>query len=258
MQNIVEIRNLNKSYKNKKILSDVNLKIAAGEFLLIRGVSGAGKSTLLNIIAGLEKSDSGDVIVDTENASGLKGTKRKAFYQKEIGFIYQGFYLQPQLSAEENISLAGYIGGMKMSEIKQRMNELMNEFKISEIAKSKPSEISGGQVERVCIARAIFLNPKIVLADEPTNNLDKDNVELLLNDLKRLSQSGTTIIIASHDERVEQYATRIVDIVDGKVSDTANVNGYEKSNNAGLTDTDSYRKAIDELNKATEELRENR
>lgn len=126
MQNIVEIRNLNKSYKNKKILSDINLKIAAGEFLLVKGVSGAGKSTLLNIIADLEKSDSGDVIVDSENINELKGKKRKTFYQKEIGFIYQGFYLQPQLSVEENISLAGYIGGMKMSEIKQGTNELMN------------------------------------------------------------------------------------------------------------------------------------
>lgn len=258
MQNIVEIKNLNKSYKNKKILSDVNLKITAGEFLLIRGVSGAGKSTLLNIIAGLERSDSGDVIVDSENVNGLKGKKRKTFYQKEIGFIYQGFYLQPQLSVEENISLAGYIGGMKMSEIKQRTNELMNEFKISEIAKSKPSEISGGQAERVCIARAIFLNPKIILADEPTNNLDKDNVELLLNDLKRLSQSGTTVIIASHDERVEQYAARIVDVIDGKVNDTGSAANVEKANNAGLTDADSYRKAIDELNRATEEFRENR
>lgn len=214
----IELHNLNKSYGKKTVLADVNLTISSGSFTILKGVSGSGKSTLLNIIGGIEPVTSGEVIIDEQNVSELKGKDRADFYRHKVGFIFQGFYLQPQLTISENISLMGVFAGVPKTEREARVRELAETLGISEVLENLPSEVSGGQVERACIARALFMNPEIILADEPTNNLDPDNARNVIELLKQVWQtSGATVIVASHDPMVESYAQQVISIRDGRI-----------------------------------------
>lgn len=215
----IELHNLNKSYSKKTVLADINLTIPNGSFTVLKGVSGSGKSTLLNIIGGIEPITSGEVIIDGQNVSELKGKDRADFYRHKVGFIFQGFYLQPQLTISENISLMGVFAGVPKTEREARARELAETLGISEVLENLPSEVSGGQVERACIARALFMNPEIILADEPTNNLDPDNARNVIELLKQVWQtSGATVIIASHDPMVESYAQQVISIRDGRLN----------------------------------------
>lgn len=215
----IELHNLNKSYGKKTVLTDVNLSIPSGSFTVLKGVSGSGKSTLLNIIGGIEPITSGEVIIDGQNVSELKGKDRADFYRHKVGFIFQGFYLQPQLTISENISLMGMFAGVSKSDREARARELADTLGISEVLENLPSEVSGGQVERACIARALFMNPEIILGDEPTNNLDPDNARNVIELLKQVWQtSGATVIIASHDPMVESYAQQVISIRGGRIN----------------------------------------
>ena len=186
---------------------------------MLRGVSGSGKSTLLSIIGGIEPMTSGQVLIDGQDVSKLKGKARADFYRHKIGFIFQGFYLQPQLTVAENIALMGIFAGMAKKEREVRAKELAEMLGIADVLESLPAEISGGQAERACAARAMFMNPEIILADEPTNNLDPENARNVIEMLKKIQQeTGATMIVASHDPMVEKYATQIVGIKDGRVS----------------------------------------
>lgn len=216
----IKLQNLNKSYGKKPVLFDINLEIPSGSFTILRGVSGSGKSTLLSIIGGIEPMTSGEVLIDEQDVSKLKGKARADFYRHKIGFIFQGFYLQPQLTIGENIALMGMFAGMPKKERGERARALAEMLGIAEVIESLPAEISGGQAERVCAARAMFMNPEIILADEPTNNLDPENAKNVIEMLKKIQQgSGATMIVASHDPLVERYASQIVGIKDGRVTE---------------------------------------
>lgn len=200
------------------VFSEVDLEIATGEFVMLKGVSGAGKSTLLNIIGGIEPATRGSIVIDGTDIGTLRGKRRAEFYRHEVGFIFQGFYLQPQLTVQENITLAGTFAKLPRNERRARAEELAKKLGIEQVLNLKPAEISGGQAERTAVARAMFMRPKIILADEPTNNLDPENARGVI-DLLKLAQKElkATVIVASHDAVVEQYATRIVEIKGGKV-----------------------------------------
>lgn len=189
---------------------------------MLRGVSGSGKSTLMSIIGGIEPLTSGRVLIDKQDVSELKGKARADFYRHKIGFIFQGFYLQPQLTVSENIALMGTFAGMPKAERRQRAEELAKELGITAVLDQLPAEISGGQAERVCAARAMFMHPEIILADEPTNNLDPENAKNVIEMLKKIQREmNATMIVASHDPMVEKYATQIVSIKDGRVTSEA-------------------------------------
>lgn len=211
----IRLENISKSYGKKRVFTGVNLEIEAGSFLLLRGASGSGKSTLLNIIGGIEPPTTGKVIIDGKDTSRLNGKARADFFRHQVGFIFQGFYLQPQLTVRENIALIGIFAGMPKRERDVRAAKLAQMLGITEILDRLPAEISGGQAERACAARALFMQPKIILADEPTNNLDPRNARNVLELLKQIQQNtGVTMIMASHDPNAETYATRIITFQD--------------------------------------------
>lgn len=218
----INLNSLNKSYGKKPVLFDINLEIPTGSFTMLKGVSGSGKSTLLSIIGGIEPMTSGQVMIDNQDVRKLKGKARADFYRHKIGFIFQGFYLQPQLTISENIALMGIFAGMPKKEREARAKELAEKLGISEVLGSLPAEVSGGQAERACAARAMFMHPEIILADEPTNNLDPENAKNVIEMLKQIQQeTGATMIVASHDPLVEKYATQIVSIREGRVNTTS-------------------------------------
>ncbi len=213
----IKLENLNKSYGKKPVLFDINLEIPTGSFTMLRGVSGSGKSTFLNIIGGIEPMTSGQVLIDDYDVSKLKGGERADFYRHKIGFIFQGFYLQPQLTIGENIALMGTFAGMPKKEREARVKELAEMLGIAEVLDSLPAEVSGGQAERACAARAMFMHPEIILADEPTNNLDPENARNVIEMLKKIQQdTGATMIVASHDPMVERFATQVISIKEGR------------------------------------------
>lgn len=215
----VILNSISKNFGSKKILKDINLEIAENSFTILKGVSGSGKSTLLNIIGGIESPTSGNIIIDNQNISNLKRRDRVNFYRKKIGFIFQGFYLQPQLTIKDNIALMAIFAGISRLEREKRVYELAEKLGISEILNQLPSEISGGQAERACIARALYMSPEIILADEPTNNLDPNNAKNVIEILKTLQvEEQSTVIIATHDPMVENYATQILYLNGGSIT----------------------------------------
>ncbi|MBQ8996767.1 ABC transporter ATP-binding protein [Candidatus Saccharibacteria bacterium] len=207
----VKLISISKSFKGKPVLVSFSTLIQDGEFVMITGASGVGKSTLLNIIGGLEAPDSGEVMIQNQNIRALKGKDRAKLYQEYVGFIFQGFYLDPKLTIRENIALPGIFAKQKPKVRAERTATLAKILGITDCLDKKPSEASGGQSERACIARALFMGPKIILADEPTTNLDKKNADNVLKILQVFQRkTGTTVIIASHDELVRPYATKII------------------------------------------------
>ncbi len=215
----VELNNISKSYGKKTVLTDVSLEIQTNAFAMLKGVSGSGKSTLLSIIGGIEPASAGEVVIDGQNVSDLKGKVRADFYRHKVGFIFQGFYLQPQLTVGENIALMGVFAGVSKVERRKRAEELAQELGIVEVLDQLPAEISGGQAERACVARAMFMSPEIILADEPTNNLDPENAKNVIEMLQKIwRDTNATMIVASHDPMVEKYASQVITVKDGRVS----------------------------------------
>ena len=215
---IIQLKNIAKKYKDKVIFSDVNLTIPSSSFTVLMGESGSGKTTLLNIMCGLEPQTSGEVIIEQQNLKNFNARQRTDFYRHEVGLIFQGSYLQPQLTLLENISLPGVFAKMPRAERDQRVRELARNLGISEVLSSLPSQVSGGQAERACIARALLLNPKIILADEPTSNLDEKNANIILQLLNNIRlQRGITVIVSSHSQLVARFATQLVTVENGTI-----------------------------------------
>lgn len=216
---MIYLNNITKQYGDKVILQNVNLEIPDGSFTILRGESGAGKSTLLNLIGGLESPTSGQIIVDGKDVSKLTTKERINFYRHEVGIIFQGSYLQPEFTLLENITLPGVFAGMDERARTAKAEELAKMLGISENLNFLPKEVSGGQAERACIARALLLSPKIILADEPTSNLDEANARTVLEILNSVrNQLGVTIIIASHSRDVHKFATQAIMIQNGIVT----------------------------------------
>lgn len=218
---IIQFDKVSKAYlKNEYVFRDVDVAINSGAFVVVRGKSGSGKTTLLNLIGGLELPSSGRVIVDGKSVSDLKAKQRTDFYRQEVGIIFQGSYLQPQLSLLENITLPGVFAGVAANERKQRAERWARILGISDNLNHLPKEVSGGQAERACIARALLLNPKIILADEPTSSLDDDNAKKVLGILDAIRlQLGVTVVVSSHDRNALEFATQILTVSNGTVYD---------------------------------------
>lgn len=209
---------MNKAYGKNVVLRDVNLSIGDGEFVMLSGKSGAGKTTLLDLISGLEKPTSGEIIVGGREVGKMNAKEQVDFYRHTIGMVFQGMYLQPDLSLMENIVLPGMFAGLSLEERTERARKLAEMLGITDNLNFLPREVSGGQAARACIARALLLRPMIILADEPTGNLDEENARNVLEILEMVRQNlGVTIIVASHNYNVRDFATRVVTLANGNV-----------------------------------------
>ena len=198
-------------------LNNINLHIASGEYVSIMGPSGSGKSTLLNIIGLLDKPDSGSYELDDRLITDLTETEQAQIRREKIGFVFQSFHLVPRLTAAENIELPLILSGMPSAQRQNLVNDALQAFELKERAHHRPAELSGGQRQRVAIARATIMHPSVILADEPTGNLDHQiGAEVMLL-LENLHHTGTTLIVVTHDRELGSRAHRQIGMRDGKI-----------------------------------------
>jgi lipoprotein-releasing system ATP-binding protein len=211
-------KNIHKKYGTVEVLKGVDLEIAKGEIISIVGSSGAGKSTLLHILGTLDKADQGNVVMNNTVLQDLNEKKLAAFRNKHIGFVFQFHHLLPEFTALENVCIPGWLAGRKKAEVKERAKELLTMLGLSARLENKPNELSGGEQQRVAVARALINNPDIVFADEPTGNLDSANAkelhQLFLDLRKKFNQ---TFLIVTHNEELAALSDRILHMKDGKI-----------------------------------------
>ncbi len=218
---MIQLKNVNKYfYKDEPrelhALKDINLTIKDGEFSLFSGPSGCGKTTLLNAIGALDTVDSGEIYLNNKEITTLSENERTQLRLQEIGFVFQAYNLIPVLSVEENIGFIMRLQGSSESEIKSRVFEIANLLEIDTKLQSLPSTLSGGQQQRVAVARAVASKPKIILADEPTANLDSKNSQKLIDMMRELNEKeGVSILFASHDELIAKNVKRVIKMEDG-------------------------------------------
>ncbi len=200
-----------------RALNGINLKIASGEYVSIMGPSGSGKSTLLNIIGLLDRADIGRYELDGNDVTSLSEIEQARVRREKIGFVFQSFHLVPRLTAAENIELPLMLDGVLPARRKLRVKEALLEFSLSDRAQHRPAEMSGGQQQRTAIARATILRPTIILADEPTGNIDHRNGAEVIALLEGLHHAGTTLIIVTHDQELGARANRHIVMRDGEI-----------------------------------------
>lgn len=224
---MIELRKASKRYQQGTrevyALRDVSLTIKNGEFLSIMGPSGSGKSTLLNLMGGLDQPTSGEIFFDGKSLHGMSDNELTLIRRRKIGFIFQFFNLLPLLTATENVGLPLLVDGLPFSEVKPRAEALLQKVGLGERTENRPEELSGGEMQRVAIARALITNPAVILADEPTGNLDSHAGEEILFLLKSLNDQNQTIILVTHDPRAAAYGSRIITLKDGKVSEDISI-----------------------------------
>ena len=218
---MIRVENLSKSFRTEEVetvaLDKVSFEVKDGEFVAFMGPSGCGKSTLLNILGLLDNPTSGKYWLGDREVENLKEKERTDVRKGEIGFVFQSFNLIDELSVEENIELPLTYLGVSRAERKKRVQEIMKRMAISHRAKHFPHQLSGGQQQRVAIARAVVFNPKMILADEPTGNLDSKNGAEVMRLLTELNQEGTTIVMVTHNEHDARMAHRIIRLFDGHI-----------------------------------------
>jgi lipoprotein-releasing system ATP-binding protein len=210
--------NIVKNYGILPVLKGVDIRIEKGEIVSIVGSSGAGKSTLLHILGTLDKADEGAIMLDGQRIEELSGRKLSAFRNKNIGFVFQFHHLLPEFTALENVCIPGWIAGRKKKEIIERATQLLTTLGLSARLESKPQQLSGGEQQRVAVARALINNPSIIMADEPTGNLDSANAKelhQLFIDLR--NQFNQTFLIVTHNEELAQMSDRILQMKDGRI-----------------------------------------
>lgn len=215
---MLKATDIHKSYGSLEVLKGVDLLIEKGEIVSIAGSSGAGKSTLLHILGTLDLADKGSIIIDNVNVNKLKGKKLAAFRNEHIGFVFQFHHLLPEFSAIENICIPAWIAGKKNKEVERRAEELLELLNLKNRGEHKPGELSGGEQQRVAVARALINNPSVVMADEPTGNLDSSNAKELHNlfiDLR--NRFHQTFLIVTHNEELAQLSDRLLHMKDGKI-----------------------------------------
>lgn len=218
---MIKVENLSKSFRTEEVetvaLDKVSFEVKDGEFVAIMGPSGCGKSTLLNILGLLDNPTGGKYWLGDREVENLKEKERTDVRKGEIGFVFQSFNLIDELSVEENIELPLTYLGVSRTERKKCVQEIMKRMAISHRAKHFPHQLSGGQQQRVAIARAVVFNPKMILADEPTGNLDSKNGAEVMRLLTELNQEGTTIVMVTHNEHDARMAHRIIRLFDGHI-----------------------------------------
>jgi putative ABC transport system ATP-binding protein len=218
---MLTMRDLSRVYRTDTVettaLDRIDLDIADGEFVAVMGPSGCGKSTLLNVIGMLDSPTSGSYVFDGKEVAGLPEGKLAEVRKKNIGFIFQSFNLVDELSVRENIELALLYHDVPAAERRRRVEEVMDKVGIAHRAKHRPSQLSGGQQQRVAVARALVGNPKLILADEPTGNLDTQHGEEVMKMLQALNREGSTIVMVTHSPGHADYAGRVVNMLDGKI-----------------------------------------
>ncbi len=227
---VVKIENVGRVYQIGKLetqaLRGVNLSIANGEFTALVGPSGSGKTTLLQMIGCLDQPTSGRVFINTKDVTTLNRNQRADMRRATIGFIFQFFALIPTLTAYENVEMPLLLNGHAPKERHDRVMELLKAVDLTDRANNRPDQLSGGQQQRIAIARALAPNPKLILADEPTANLDTENGKQVMDLMAKLNkETGVTFIFATHDPRVIKYASRIVTLQDGKIEKDEQING---------------------------------
>lgn len=215
---MIKIKNIHKSFDALEVLKGVNLEVNKGEIVSIVGPSGAGKTTLLQIIGTIDKADTGEIIVDNVNVRNLNQKQLAAFRNRHIGFVFQLHQLLPEFTSLENVMIPGLIGGNDKRETRKYADELLNYLGLSERLEHKPSELSGGEKQRVAVARALINRPSLILADEPSGSLDSKNKEELHRLLFSLREKfDLTQVIVTHDKELATLTDRIIEMRDGKI-----------------------------------------
>ena len=224
---MIQLSNIKKVFSYGDVytiaLGGINLEVDDGDFVAIMGPSGCGKTTLLNILGLLDNPSEGNYLLDGEEVARLKESQRTALRKGKIGFVFQSFNLIDELTVEQNVELPLKYLGIAADERKSRVRDILRRLGISHRANHYPNQLSGGQQQRVAIARAMVYNPKLILADEPTGNLDTKNGKEVMDLLAELNDEGTTIVMVTHSQRDASYAHRVVNMLDGSLVEKADM-----------------------------------
>ncbi|HEX9113383.1 MAG TPA: ABC transporter ATP-binding protein [Nitrospirota bacterium] len=223
---MILLKNVTRTYthgmREIRALRAVSLRISAGEFLSVMGPSGSGKSTLLNLIGGLDQPTSGEIFIDDRPLHGISDDELTLIRRRRVGFIFQFFNLLPVLTAAENVALPLLLDGLAFSAVRPKAEALLAKVGLAERVEHRPEQLSGGEMQRVAIARALVTGPAVLLADEPTGNLDSRTSREIFGLLKGLHDEGQTIIMVTHDQKAASYGTRVITLQDGCIAeDTA-------------------------------------
>ncbi len=232
MSNVISIKDLNKTYKNGSVevhaLKDVNLEIQHGEFIAVMGQSGSGKSTLMNILGCLDRPTSGEYLLEGINIKDQSQDELSLIRNKKIGFVFQAFNLIPRTDVLRNVELPMIYAKQKTSYRRARAIELLEKVGLGERIHHLPNELSGGQKQRVAIARALANNPPIILADEPTGNLDTQSSDEIMEIFRDLNKEGSSIILVTHEPEIAEYADRVIVFRDGRLIEDRRKEGVSK------------------------------
>ena len=227
MQSVIHLENIQKSYylgkQELQVLKGISLDIYRSEYVALMGPSGSGKSTLMNLLGCLDTPSGGKYILNGKDVSRMPDNDLAEVRNKEIGFVFQQFNLLPRLTAAENVALPLVYSGIGKKERNERALEVLKKVKLDDRSHHKPNELSGGQAQRVAIARALINNPSIILADEPTGNLDSKTSYEIMDILGKIHSDGNTVILVTHEEDISKYAHRVIRLKDGLI-ETDNVN----------------------------------
>lgn len=216
---MIKTTNIIKSFGQVKVLKGINLKIEKGELVSIVGASGAGKTTLLQILGTLLEPDQGSVLINNTDIFKLKNKALAKFRNQELGFVFQFHQLLPEFTALENVMLPGLIGNRNLKQVKQRANELFDYLNLTDRKEHKPNELSGGEQQRIAVARALINQPSVIFADEPTGNLDSNNTQELFELLVKLkNEFNQTVVLVTHNEQLAHQSERILRMADGFIN----------------------------------------
>ncbi len=214
MSDIIQVHQVSKVYQDGdrqiRALDHISLNVAEGESIAIVGSSGSGKSTLLQLVGGLDTPTSGEITVDGQKLAELSDDQLSTFRNKTIGFVFQFFHLHDYLTAQENVALPLQLGGVHGTEAMHQAKAMLKKVHLQDRANHKPKMMSGGEMQRVAIARALVNNPRVILADEPTGNLDKQNALSVLDAFDEIARSGVSVVIITHDESIKQRFSRVI------------------------------------------------